>query len=285
MAGRGRGGYSFGYSQIDVAGGRGGRGGHGGRGAGIPLVAMPPDFYSPDGLEMPPPAKYHQDYVLAGFDSFYTAIKHHAVIREVRMEWNAERTLSRCHLTVDMLDRYRLNVPTSVYAVEDFHQNVGEAQKLGIKEAVLAMNTQTPYWFVDFSYLKLHAMEVGEEVMTYLHNFTRHYACPMDSTYHRRVHVSQSLNYILADAADMIGYDVELERTQRVLMAGGAIWCQVRVRFEGMYKSFFMFGAAYPEQYAGHHSALLYALLHLQDIRDIHIRDVFYKENLSTEHY
>ncbi|KAL6909950.1 hypothetical protein ACP4OV_001208 [Aristida adscensionis] len=218
---------------------------------------MPPGFYSPDGLEMPPPAEYRQDYVLAGFDWFYTAIKHDAVIREVRMEWNAERTLSRCHLTVDVLDRYGLNAPTTVYAVGDFHHNVGEVQKLGIKEVVLAMNAQTPYWFVDFSYVKLHAMEAGKEVTTYLGNFTRHYACPMDSTYHCRVHVSQSLNYILADVADMIGYDVELDRTQRVLMADGAIWCQVRVRFEGMDESFYIFGAPYPEQYAARHSALL----------------------------
>ncbi|KAL6878256.1 hypothetical protein ACP4OV_012426 [Aristida adscensionis] len=174
MAGRGRGGYSFGYGQIDVAGDRGGRGGRGGRGAGVPPVAMPPGFYNPDGLDMPPPAEYRQDYVLAGIDWFYTAFKHDAVIREVKMEWNAEWTLSRCHLTVDVLDRYGLNAPTSVYAVGDFHQNVGEAQKLGIKEAVLVMNTQTPYWFVDFSYLKLHAMEAGEEVTTYLRNFTRH---------------------------------------------------------------------------------------------------------------
>ncbi|KAL6845636.1 hypothetical protein ACP4OV_025131 [Aristida adscensionis] len=147
MAGRGRGGYSFGYGQIDVADGHDGRGG---RGAGVPPVAMPPGFYSPDGLDMPPPAEYRQYYVLAGIDWFYTAFKHDA----------------------------------------------------------------TPYWFVDFSYLKLHAMEAEEEVTTYLRNFTCHYACPMDLTYHRRVHVSQSLNYILADAVDMIGYDVELERTQ-----------------------------------------------------------------------
>ncbi|KAL6843362.1 hypothetical protein ACP4OV_027075 [Aristida adscensionis] len=57
MAGRGRGGYSFGYGQIDVAGGRGGHSGRGGRGAGVPPVAMPPGFYSPDGLEMPPPGR------------------------------------------------------------------------------------------------------------------------------------------------------------------------------------------------------------------------------------
>ncbi|KAL6893502.1 hypothetical protein ACP4OV_007600 [Aristida adscensionis] len=217
MAGSGRGGYSFGYGQIDVAGGRGGRGGHGAR---VPPVAMPPSFYSPDGLEMPPR-------------------------------------------------------PSTVRTTWGFSYNVGEAQKLGIKEAVLAMNAQTLYWFVDFSYLKLHAMEAGEEVMTYLRNFTRHYT---KSTYHRRVHVSQSLNYILADAADMIGYDVELDRTQRVLMADGAIWCQVRVRFEGMDESFYIFGVPYPEQYVARHSALLYALLHLQDIRGINIRDVFYND-------
>ncbi|KAL6850039.1 hypothetical protein ACP4OV_020666 [Aristida adscensionis] len=65
----------------------------------------------------------------------------------------------------------------------------------------------------------------------------------MDSTYHRQVQVSRSLNYILADVADMIGYDVELERTQRVLMPDGAIWCQVHVRFEGMHESVYIFGA------------------------------------------
>jgi hypothetical protein len=76
----------------------------------------------------------------------------------------------------------------------------------------------------------------------------------------------------------MIGYDAELSAMQEVLMPDGAIWCQTRVQFRGIQDSFFIFGAPHRVQYEARHSALLYALLHLQDIRGINICDIFYDD-------
>jgi hypothetical protein len=119
--------------------------------------------------------------VIDAFDWFIAATQHDAEFREFQLVVNDERTMRHCNLTVDVKDRYGLNSPISVHAVGPFHEDVEEAKKLGIKAAVLAINAETPYRFVDFSYLKLQALEEGQQVTTYLLHVTRFLATPMVS--------------------------------------------------------------------------------------------------------
>ncbi|KAL6624497.1 hypothetical protein ACP70R_031818 [Stipagrostis hirtigluma subsp. patula] len=116
------------------------------------------------------------------------------------------------------------------------------APKLAIKAAVLAINNQTSFLFADFDYLKLRALELGQPVTTYLTKFIHHWANPMDELHHRRVHVLESLTYILNEAADMIDYDVTIRPLQEVAMSNGVIWYQTHVRFEGDQDSCYIFG-------------------------------------------
>ncbi|KAL6653200.1 hypothetical protein ACP70R_012125 [Stipagrostis hirtigluma subsp. patula] len=117
---------------------------------------------------------------------------------------------------MDAKDSYGTKTPISVHASSPFHEDFQVAKKLGIKAAVLAINAQTPVRYVDFSYLKLRALEQGHLVTTYLTNFTNYWANPMSN--HHRVQVSQSLTYILKENVDMIGYDVVVRALQEVVM-------------------------------------------------------------------
>ncbi|KAL6650228.1 hypothetical protein ACP70R_009153 [Stipagrostis hirtigluma subsp. patula] len=77
--------------------------------------------------------------------------------------------MKRCSFTVDVKDCYRHFSP----AIGPAHADLEVAKKLGMRAV------ETQYWFVDFSYLKLRALEEAEQVTDYLRSFTHRTKCPL----------------------------------------------------------------------------------------------------------
>ncbi|KAL6644526.1 hypothetical protein ACP70R_016134 [Stipagrostis hirtigluma subsp. patula] len=111
----------------------------------------------------------------------FEAIRYHTDLTEIQVAPNDERTVRQCNMALAVKDRFGPNPPIYVHASGLFHEDGEVAQRLGVKAAVLSMNAQTPYWFVDISFLKLRALEQGQPVTTYLTNFTDGWANPLVS--------------------------------------------------------------------------------------------------------
>ncbi|KAL6658240.1 hypothetical protein ACP70R_003826 [Stipagrostis hirtigluma subsp. patula] len=170
--------FFFGYGGVPLTHGRG-RHAHGARLGQVVFRPdpTPPGFFSPDGLEMPPPVVDRPDCTIDPMDWFFAATKFDAELTQIDMSTDDEG-MKRCSFTVDVKDRYRHFPLVSVHAIGPPHADLEGAKKLGMKAVVTAMNAETQYWIVDFSYLKLRALEMGQQVTDYLRSFTHCTECP-----------------------------------------------------------------------------------------------------------